>query len=260
MKTVICARSVQVIVCGQQVGSWVHKMLFTDPGVRLRPYGMSLQKHFPKGEFINMFRIPAFFIISYVSLYLVILFHELGHSLFYQIYGVKKNFLRVTVRPYLFFSTPAPVDEEAAKGLGTGQNLMVSYAGVAVNLIIALCGYGVLRYGASVAGGYWNDYVLLFLCQTVTLHLAEAVSYLVIGNIYPVSDMKNIAELVPWLRIPNFLAGLLVCLPYLMLLRRISGVFLPAVLISNGLTVVCMGVGRVIFTVLESGNREESGR
>ncbi len=202
-----------------------------------------------------MFRILAFFSISYAALYLVILFHELGHSLFYQIYGAKKNFLRVTVRPYLFFSTPAPVDEAAEKRLSDGQNLVISYAGIAVNLIMALCSYGVLRYGVSVAGGFWNDYVLLFLYQTVTLHLAEAISYLVIGNIYLVSDMKNISELVPWLRVPNFLVGLVACVPYLLLLRHLSGNFLPAVLLFNGLTVVGMGVGRIVFSVLESRTR-----
>ena len=82
----------------------------------------------------------------------------------------------------------------------------------------------------------------------MTLHLAEMVSYLIIVNLYPVSDMKNISDICPRLRIVNFCIGLLICVPYFAIFWRIPEVFFPVILFYNALTILCMGIGRVIFT------------
>ena len=128
-------------------------------------------------------------IISYFALYLVILLHELGHSFFYWKFGCKENWIKVTVKPYLFFSTPALVDENKADLLKDKDDLIIPYAGITVNLIVALLAV-VLNYFYSSN----NVYVNLFISQFISLNLVEAITYLVIGNIYLVSDMKILLE------------------------------------------------------------------
>ena len=128
-------------------------------------------------------------IICYFALYLVILLHELGHSFFYWKFGCKENWIKVTVKPYLFFSTPALVDENKADLLKDKDDLIISYAGITVNLIVALLAV-VLNYFYSSN----NVYVNLFISQFISLNLVEAITYLVIGNIYLVSDMKILLE------------------------------------------------------------------
>lgn len=43
--------------------------------------------------------------VSYIALYLVIYLHEVRHALLYHRYGCKKKWYKVTVKPYMFFST-----------------------------------------------------------------------------------------------------------------------------------------------------------
>lgn len=184
-------------------------------------------------------------ITGYIALYTVIWMHEVGHAFFYQLFGCKKCFLHVSVKPYLFFSTPSPVDEYKADRISPHQDLIISYAGIGVNLAAALVtGCLLWKHGPkqSLPG--------LFLLQFLTLHLAEAVSYLLIGNLYPVSDMKNISDIVPQLRFVNLFAGILICIPYIIILMRIPNDFLAIVLFYNVFTILCMGIGRIVFTKL----------
>lgn len=58
-----------------------------------------------------------------------------------------------------------------------------------MNLIVALLAV-VLNYFYSSN----NVYVNLFISQFISLNLVEAITYLVIGNIYLVSDMKILLE------------------------------------------------------------------
>lgn len=185
------------------------------------------------------------FIISYFALYLVILFHEWGHSFFYWKYGCKDNWLKVTVKPYLFFSTPRPVNENKVEQLTHEQDLVISYAGIIVNLIIAFLGV-ILIYRYSIN----NEYLYLFISQFISLHLAEAITYLVIGNIYLVSDMKNIARINHKLRIINFSIGLIVSIFYFYYLLQLRKSTLGIVIIFNLIVIICMGVGRILFTYI----------
>lgn len=186
-------------------------------------------------------------IISYFALYLVILLHEWGHSFFYWKFGCKENWIKVTVKPYLFFSTPAPVDGNKADLLKDKDDLIISYAGITVNLIVALLAV-VLNYFYSSN----NVYVNLFISQFISLNLVEAITYLVIGNIYLVSDMKNIARINSKLRSINFVIGLVITILYLKYLFTLQGSILSVVIISNLLVILCMGLGRIIFTYLYS--------
>ncbi len=182
-------------------------------------------------------------IISYLTLYLVIWLHELGHSFFYWKYGCKENWLKVSVKPYLFFSTPAPVDEEKAEHLTTKQNLTILYGGIVVNLFLAFMIIIVIEI-TSIS----NNYIELFLYQFVTLHLSEAISYLVLGNIYLVSDMKGIANIKPILRPINFILGILTSVIYFIFIKQIPQYILPVILTFNLIVIICMGVGRIVFT------------
>jgi hypothetical protein len=182
-------------------------------------------------------------IISYLALYSVIWLHELGHAFFYWKYGCKGNWLKVSVKPYLFFSTPLPVDLEKEKRLKPKQKLVVAYAGIAANLLFAFI-FAVVIQLFSIQ----NNYIELFIYQFITLHLSEAISYLVLGNIYLVSDMKGIAEIKPVLRPFNLAFGLIVSVLYLLFIQQISLQMFSIIIIFNLLVIICMGAGRIAFT------------
>ncbi len=182
--------------------------------------------------------------ISYIALYLVIYLHEMGHAFFYYKYGCKKNWWQVTVKPYLFFSTPLPIDIERTELLSKKQNIFIASGGIAVNLIFALVTFLILQ---RVNQDY---YITLFLHQFLTLHLAEVVSYLIIGNIYLVSDMEVIARSKATLRPFYFVLGLLVGIPYVLFLIHMPEKYKYIVILFNFITIVCMGIGRIIFTAI----------
>lgn len=190
-------------------------------------------------------------IISYVAFYLVIWFHELGHSFFYWKYGCKENCLKVSVKPYLFFSTPAPVDEEKAEQLTPKQNLIMSYGGIFVNLFLAFV-ISILIQISPIK----NNYIELFIYQFVTLHLAEAISYLVLGNIYLVSDMKSIADTEPKLRPVNFILGIFISVIYVIFIQQLPQQIFSIVLIFNLIAIICMGGGRIAFTYYYSKKQQ----
>lgn len=185
-------------------------------------------------------------IVSYFALYLVILFHEWGHSFFYCKYDCKDNWIKVTVKPYLFFSTPRPVNDDKVEQLTDKQDLFISYAGIIVNLIVAFLGV-ILIWIYPIT----NKYMSIFISQFISLHLAEAITYLVIGNIYLVSDMKSINKINHKLRPINFVLGLIVSIFYFYYLFELPKDILDIVVIFNLIVIICMGVGRVLFTYIQ---------
>ena len=82
-----------------------------------------------------------------------------------------------------------------------------------------------------------------------TLHIAEIVSYMFLGNLYLVSDMKSIAKRQPLLRWVNLFIGIVLTLGYIWVLTTIPQELFIYILIYNLLTIVCMGLGRIIFTI-----------
>lgn len=182
-------------------------------------------------------------IIGYLTLYIVIWSHEIGHSFFYWKYGCKDNWLKVNVKPYLFFSTPAPINEKRALELGATQSLLIYYGGIAVNLLLAF-----IFLAAAKAGIIHDSYLKLFIYQFITLNLSEAISYLILGNIYLVSDMKAIAEIKPILRFVNFIFGIFISIIYFIIISQLPRQVFSMVIISNLIVIICMGVGRIAFT------------
>lgn len=189
-------------------------------------------------------KIFIYFIIGYVTLFLTVWLHEVGHSLFYGIYGCKKNIFHVTVKPYIFFSTPSPVDDmEKVENLTLKQNTIISYAGVCANGIWVLITMIILQLPIQ------NLYVSFFLWMFATLHMAEIVSYMLIGNIYLVSDMANIAACYPKLRLPNFLIGSVLTVLYIFILNTVPHTFVAFLIVYNILTILCMCGGRIFFSI-----------
>ena len=72
-------------------------------------------------------------LIGYAALYIVIYLHEVGHAIWYCRFGCKKHWYHVTVKPYLFFSTPLPVDIEKADNLSSNKDIIVSYGVVNIH-------------------------------------------------------------------------------------------------------------------------------
>lgn len=125
-----------------------------------------------------MFQDLISLLLGYVVLFCVVWLHEVGHAIGYVYYGCKKNWYHVTVKPYIFFSTPLPIDMEKAQKLTKKQNTIISYGGVIANLLWASISGCVLIF-LNIE----NIYIQIVLWLFLTLHLAEIISYMFIGNI-----------------------------------------------------------------------------
>ena len=75
--------------------------------------------------------------LGYGALYAVIWLHEAGHSVLDCAFGCKDRWFQVEVKPYLFYSTPGPMDAERYWALTPGQRTAAAYGGVAANLLWA---------------------------------------------------------------------------------------------------------------------------
>ena len=131
------------------------------------------------------------------------------------------------------------------RALAPWQRTLAAYGGVIANLLWAAAGGALLLLLRPESG-----YVQLFLWMFTTLHLAEIVSYLVVGSIYLVSDMAIAVQEYPRLRLPNIAAGLAVTAVYLWALLRVPADFRVFAAVWNLLTVLSMCAGRIVFSLL----------
>lgn len=191
------------------------------------------------GELIMKY--VLFFVVGYVVLYAVVWFHEVGHSLWYRKYNLKKDWWNVQVKPYIFFSTPGAADEKVWQSLKPIQYVLIAYGGVMANAVFAvLAGVVICVIGKS------NVYLLFALWLFMTLHLGEIVSYLFVGSVFLVSDMKLVNQFMPQLRVPNIIIGAVLSAVYVYLLTIVPEEIRAFVIIFNSITVVSMCVGRII--------------
>lgn len=184
-------------------------------------------------------------LLAYCALYAAVWLHELGHALLNARFGCRPGWSRVQVKPYVFFSNPGPVDLDKYRALAPWQRTLAAYGGVIANLLWAGAGGALLLLLQPE-----NGYVQLFLWMFTTLHLAEIVSYLVVGSIYLVSDMAIAVQEYPCLRLPNIAAGLAVTAVYLWALLRVPADFRVFAAVWNLLTVLSMCAGRIVFSLL----------
>lgn len=185
-----------------------------------------------------------FIMIGYIVLYLTVWLHEVGHSILDCLFGVKQGWLKVNVKPYIFFSTPGEVDVEAWGNLNSKKCVLIAYGGIIANAIWALI-TGVIIMAVPINNLYVNMALWLFM----SLHIGEIFSYLFIGSIYVVSDMAIIAQHMPKLRIVNICVGLLLTVFYILLLINVPDDFQVVIVIWNVITVVSMCAGRIIFSI-----------
>jgi len=193
-----------------------------------------------------MFQYLISLLLGYIVLYCVVWLHEVGHAIGYVYYGCKKKWYHVTVKPYIFFSTPMPINMEQAQRLSKKQTIIISYGGVIANLLCAsICGCVLVFLNIK------NTYIQIVLWLFLTLHLAEIVSYMFIGNIYLVSDMEIIATLFPKLRFPNFVIGLILTILYVFIILHIPSEIFFIVITWNIGTVLGMCSGRIIYSMIK---------
>lgn len=125
--------------------------------------------------------------------------------------------------------------------------MIIAYGGIVANFIVALLGIILISiYSIN------NYYINLFISQSISLHLAEAITYLVIGNIYLVSDMEVIAKINAKLRPINFALGVVISIFYFQYLLQLQQSILGVVIVFNLLVIISMGIGRIVFTYIYS--------
>lgn len=184
-----------------------------------------------------------FLVISYFVLYAVVWLHEIGHSLFHYRYGCKDNWIKVQVKPYIFFSTPGPIKLEVYEKMKPIQHVLGAYGGIMSNVLFTILA-GAVIYFFSLE----NVYASFALWMFMTLHIAEVISYLFIGSIYLVSDMAIINQYMPKLRTLNLILGFALTIFYVFILINVPTDFKLFVIIYNCCTVFFMCVGRIVFT------------
>lgn len=192
-----------------------------------------------------MMRWIIYSVLGYTALFAGVWLHEIGHSIWHYKFSCKDNWTHVQVKPYIFFSTPGPVNLDQYQALPLWKRTLSAYGGVIANLFWSMIS-GVLI--AVIQLGH--EYLLFFLWMFMTLNLSEIVSYLLIGNIYLVSDMAIVAQEYPKLRTPNFVLGLILTIVYALTLVRIPSVFQWFIIIWNIVTIVSMCGGRIVFSLL----------
>ena len=185
-----------------------------------------------------------FLVIGYVVMYAAIWLHEIGHSIFDYKFGAKDNWMKVQVKPYIFFSTPGPLYADVWSNWKPHQHVLSAYGGILSNAIWASI-TGIVIAFLPIKNVYLSMALWLFM----TLHIGEIVSYLFIGSIYLVSDMKIVSEHMPKLRLPNLVIGLVATIFYIFLLSRIPAEFQAFIIIWNVVSVLSMCAGRIIFSI-----------
>ena len=122
---------------------------------------------------------------------------------------------------------------------------MSAYGGIMSNALFAII-TGVVIFLV----GECNEYLRLALWLFMTLHIGEIVSYLFVGSIILVSDMKIVDQHMPELRIPNLILGAVLAVLYVYLLIHVPGEVRVFVAVWNIITVLSMCAGRIIFTLI----------
>lgn len=188
-----------------------------------------------------------YFIVGYLALYLVIWLHEVGHSVMFAKYNCKDNPFDVHVPPYLFFSTPNPVNEEKVKKLSLKQIYHVGIAGIITNLI-----FGIPILFLLLWLGFPNNIGFFFLFSFALFHLVEAATYLVISNIFISSDMVLVKQYNPKLRLPLFLIGILIVGIIFYMIINCPESWRTGLVFAVSIMTISMGLGRIIFTKINT--------
>ena len=184
--------------------------------------------------------------IGYITLYLVIWSHEVGHAFFYYKYGCKSNPFNVTIPLYLAFSTPQPIDLEKEKNLSLKQKFIVGIGGILVNIIFGFVGLIIIK---NIEIKH-NNFYQFFLYSFVLFNFIEAASYTVINNIYVAGDILEVQNYKPKYRIPLFIIGLVITYIIINLIINSPTAWRFGLIIISVVLAFLMGSSRVIFNII----------
>lgn len=184
-----------------------------------------------------------YFLVGYCALYSVIWLHEVGHGIVYANYQCKDNPFKVHVPLYLFFSTPQPVNVERAQNLTSKQSFHVGMGGIVVNLIL-----GIPLACLFLATEFHPSIFTFFLYSFALFHLVEAATYLTISNIFLASDMVDVQNYNPKLRIPFFIIGIGIVVLILFMIMNSPDKWKVGYIISIIIMIFSMALGRMLFS------------
>lgn len=180
-------------------------------------------------------------LLAYTATYGTIWLHELGHALVYRYFGCKPDLLDLHVPWHFAAASPDPLDAECAAGLSAFQSFQASMGGIAVNMLLALAVFVLLR---RLRMGVWPSW---WFSVFVLANLTEAASYLTLSNIRPLGDMIAAQEFWPALRIPLGMLGLALIGRLIHFIKQLPAKWRPGLSIYCAVMAACMVGMRFIF-------------
>ncbi len=97
-------------------------------------------------------------ILGYAALFAGVWLHEIGHSFWNFKFGCKEHWSQVQVKPYIFFSTPGPVNLEQYQALAPWKRTLSAYGGILANLFWSLASGGLIAAMKPDNGYFRSSY------------------------------------------------------------------------------------------------------
>ncbi len=192
----------------------------------------------------TLLRILILILSGYSALYVTIWLHELGHALVFRRVGCNPLLWDVDVPWHFGNANPGPIDPVCLERLSSEALFYGSMGGVLVNLVMAVLVYAVLSTARSLP-----DLIRNWLLFFGLAHLVEVTTYFTISNIVPLSDMLGVQAYEPMLRLPLFLAGLVMIGLIWQWVRRSPPAMVPVLGWYCTCSALSMGGLRLFFTV-----------
>lgn len=180
-------------------------------------------------------------LLAYSATYGTIWLHELGHALVYRYFGCKPDLLDLHVPWHFAAASPDPLNTECTAGLSAFQSFQASMGGIAVNMLLALAVFVLLR---RFRMGIWPTW---WLSVFVLANLTEAASYLTLSNIRPLGDMIAVQEYCPALRVPLGMLGLGLILCIIHFIKQLPAKWRMGLSIYCAVMAACMVGMRFVF-------------
>ena len=132
-------------------------------------------------------------LVGYISFFVALFVHESAHSWMAWRKGAADGPLSIRYLPYLFLPISPHLDDDKYNRLPSSDKVKILLAGVGMNLIVWGVSLVLLGMWRAQLPQYWQVF-LLFLALA---NMAEWASYLTVGAIYPISDIKLVLAELP---------------------------------------------------------------
>jgi hypothetical protein len=162
-----------------------------------------------------MVNIFIYISLGYLALWLTFFFHELTHSTVAWIYKVCKNPFSIGYLPVLKLPMTALIDQKRNE-LSVREKVFISGSALLTNLFIFILGIILLIYTNIFSSYYLRIFILLFIIS----NFAELTSYVTIGAIKPISDIKYIIEACKISRWKIYIPGFILLVIGVIILRN----------------------------------------